>query len=407
MAQTKTELDVFVSSPDDVNDEKIALEEIVSELNNRWINDVGIRLNLIRWDTYCHPSMGSDPQAIINEQIGDNYDIFMGILWKKFGTPTPRAGSGTVEEFNKAYERYCENPESVEIMFYFKSTPVSPSELDPTQLGLIKTFRDNLGKQGLYWTYNSLDEFKMFVRQHLAQVAKNWQKIHENEDIHKSTEIGIMRGTGIEPNININTPIDLEEEGFLDLIELGEDDFERLNEVVIRIKDAIETIGNKMKERAAELETAKDPSGRINIKAARRITNHAAEDVEQFYTKMNAEVPLFSSLYSEGIDAFGRAATISNDFNPENENELINALDVTRQLKGNLEYTRGKMISFRDVIASSPRISTKFNRAKRQSVKIMDQFITEMTNAESITSEVGNVIEKAIDEYKTRYTNSE
>ena len=44
--------------------------------------------------------MGSDPQQIINSQVSDEYDIFIGILWTRFGTPTERAGSGTEEEFS-------------------------------------------------------------------------------------------------------------------------------------------------------------------------------------------------------------------------------------------------------------------------------------------------------------------
>jgi len=60
----------------------------------------------------------------INNLNLPSYDIFIGILWKKFGTLTGRACSGTEEEFNRAYERYKENPSKLRIMFYFKTAPL-------------------------------------------------------------------------------------------------------------------------------------------------------------------------------------------------------------------------------------------------------------------------------------------
>ncbi len=53
--------------------------------------------------------MGEDSQDVINKQIGSDYHIFVGIMWKKFGTETKRAGSGTEEEFSLAYDRYKKN----------------------------------------------------------------------------------------------------------------------------------------------------------------------------------------------------------------------------------------------------------------------------------------------------------
>ena len=40
----------------------------------------------------------SDPQDVVNRQIGE-YDLFVGILWNRMGTPTAVATSGTEEEF--------------------------------------------------------------------------------------------------------------------------------------------------------------------------------------------------------------------------------------------------------------------------------------------------------------------
>jgi len=161
MAKQVSVLSVFVASPDDVSEEREALEQVIRELNHLWSTSKSIRLELIRWETHAYPSVGVDAQAVINEQIGDSYDIFIGILWKKFGTPTDRACSGTEEEFNRAYERYKENPSKLRIMFYFKTAPPADlNEVDPIQWSLVKRFREQLGAIGsLYWNYRGKEDF--------------------------------------------------------------------------------------------------------------------------------------------------------------------------------------------------------------------------------------------------------
>jgi hypothetical protein len=41
------------------------------------------------------------PEQLILDQIGQ-YDLFVGIMWRRFGTPTGVAGSGTEQEFDHA-----------------------------------------------------------------------------------------------------------------------------------------------------------------------------------------------------------------------------------------------------------------------------------------------------------------
>lgn len=55
---------------------------------------------------------------MINEQIGD-YDIFVGIMKHKFGSPTLYADSGTEEEFNRAYDNYKNDGTCKNLMLFF------------------------------------------------------------------------------------------------------------------------------------------------------------------------------------------------------------------------------------------------------------------------------------------------
>ncbi|CAK8716487.1 hypothetical protein KKHLCK_05615 [Candidatus Electrothrix laxa] len=115
MAKKLTLLQVFVASPGDVKDERTLLDDVISEFNKTWGNRNGVTLDLLKWETDSHPSFGVDPQEVINNQIGDNYDVFIGIMWGRFGSPTKRAESGTEEEFNRAYARLLNSPSSIQI----------------------------------------------------------------------------------------------------------------------------------------------------------------------------------------------------------------------------------------------------------------------------------------------------
>lgn len=96
---------VFVASPGDVAEERACLPRVVAQVN-RVVGDIrGFRVEPVGYETHASPGAGVDAQARINEQIPPDYDIFIGILWSRLGTPTLRDESGTVEEYNLATQR--------------------------------------------------------------------------------------------------------------------------------------------------------------------------------------------------------------------------------------------------------------------------------------------------------------
>jgi hypothetical protein len=164
MPRTITEVRAFVASPGDVVDERAALQEVIEEINRA---DSDRRLKLLRWEDYTYPAMGR-PQGVINEQIGE-FDLFVGIMWKRFGTATGEADSGTEEEFNRAYQRWKQTGHP-SIQFYFCERPFyprTPEEVD--QLGKVLEFRHRMQREGLVGTFVSVDDFKRKVRFALAR----------------------------------------------------------------------------------------------------------------------------------------------------------------------------------------------------------------------------------------------
>jgi Domain of unknown function (DUF4062) len=181
MPKTETILKIFVSSPNDVANEKSAVVEAVEETNRTWSDFLGVRMEAITCESHCRPGIGDDAQQVINGQLPD-YDIYLGILWQRFGTSTSRFGSGTEEEFEIAYKKYKENPADIGILFYFKDEPIHPSKTDPAQLVKVQEFQKKLGPKGiLYWGFESIGEFRQLVRIHLSkELQKHTSKSASN-----------------------------------------------------------------------------------------------------------------------------------------------------------------------------------------------------------------------------------
>jgi len=162
---------VFVASPSDVQEERDQLRTVIDELNRLIGDEKGVVLELVRWETHVAPDMGR-PQEVINRQVGP-YDIFIGIMWKRFGTPTGHADSGTHEEFTAAFESW-QVTRRPRIMFYFSQAPYtlrSPEDVD--QLRRVLAFRAQMEKQALVWEYNGATAFPPFAREHLTRAIKD------------------------------------------------------------------------------------------------------------------------------------------------------------------------------------------------------------------------------------------
>jgi hypothetical protein len=164
--QRVTKLRIFAASPGDVTEERIRLKEVVDELNVMLAHE-NLVLELVRWETHTWPGFGADAQAVINSQL-EPYDIFLGIMWGRLGTPTGRSLSGTVEEFEQAYDLWRTHGRPM-IMFYFNTA--APQSKDIEQVRAVAAFREILEtkKGSFYWRYTGADEFERDVRLHLYQ----------------------------------------------------------------------------------------------------------------------------------------------------------------------------------------------------------------------------------------------
>ena len=278
MPRQNTVIEVFVSSPSDVQKERELLETVIDELNDSLSKVFNVSFDLLMWEKDVRPSFGTDPQSVINQQIGDNYDVYIGILWGRFGTPTPRGFSGTEEEFERAYKRLDdENPP--EIMFYFKDAPIAPSKIDVDQLKLVQEFKKTISSRGgIYSPFENDESFQSSLRTHLIAIA---QKFSAPQNYSKNVD----KGTDDKSDF-IESDIDDEDLGYLDYIEMYETRMHDFNATMTTITEATERIGEQFSLRTKEVE--KFSNQNVSVKKARLIVKKAADDLVAFEINLRA-----------------------------------------------------------------------------------------------------------------------
>ena len=175
----------FIASPSDVKEERDICDEVFNEINKTLGEKFRFRVESLRWEN-ASPSISNEPQAVINDELLSKFDIFIGILYCRFGSPTNDYGSGTEEEFCTALRIYEESPHEKEIKMYFNDAPISPSEASNEQIHDVKAFKSLVSESGcLYKVYNGASEFKEFLREDLS---KYFLKTYENKNSFRRLE---------------------------------------------------------------------------------------------------------------------------------------------------------------------------------------------------------------------------
>ncbi len=194
-------LKCFIASPSDTAKEREMCEKVFSYINQIIGEHHNFRIESKKWEKDIYPSFGSDGQDVINKQIGNDYQIFIGIMFKKFGSQTPRYESGTEEEFENAYRRH-NNKDDLNIMFYFNNESTKLSDIDPQQFLKVYEFKKKVSALGgLYAEYDGIEDFEVKLRNHLSCFLLKMQK---NIDSKESIQIGNTKNIIFDPQLSKN-----------------------------------------------------------------------------------------------------------------------------------------------------------------------------------------------------------
>src|SRR6185503_2260810 len=100
MADTKKHIRVFLASPGDLRDERVAAKAMVDHINKMLSDFEGYHVDLVGWEDTL-PQYGR-AQAVINQDL-ETCELFVGMLWERWGTPPSKDGAFT-SGFEEEYE---------------------------------------------------------------------------------------------------------------------------------------------------------------------------------------------------------------------------------------------------------------------------------------------------------------
>ena len=183
-------LTVFLASPGDLANERKIAWEVVDKINRIVSQPLGWQIELRGWEDTL-PGSGR-PQELINKDV-DSCDLFLGMLWRRWGSSTGKYSSGFEEEFERARERYRET-QIPTIWLCFKK--VEPAQIqDPgEQLSKVLAFRKTQinSKEFLFKEFENLEDWRSKLDEWLLKhvLALSQAKL-QNEQSESNTQISL------------------------------------------------------------------------------------------------------------------------------------------------------------------------------------------------------------------------
>lgn len=153
---------ILIASPDDVQEERKILADVIYEWNSVNSRDRKTVLLPLRWETHGSPELGASVQTVINQQVVDHCDMAIGVFWTRLGTPTSAAESGTAEEIERV------GAAGKHVMLYFSRAMVDPEQLDIAEYQRLKNFKVKTYPRGLLEHYGSITEFREKLTRQLS-----------------------------------------------------------------------------------------------------------------------------------------------------------------------------------------------------------------------------------------------
>ena len=404
MAKALTQITVFISGTSETDAEKAALRAVLADLSRVLEKSHSVTLRVIGWPDDFRPGVNANPQAEINRQIGSTYDVYVGLLGARFGTPTARAESGTQEEFEAAVGRFRQDPRKVRVLFYFKRAIDDPFTMDISQLEKVKEFRARLTTEGvLSRDFKDTTAFVEMVKDHIfGLIADEWKDDQWTEVAGIASGASPASSDGpnaslvpaltaaqtslISGDLDDTTADDL---GLLDYMSAFHDAVLPMGEALGRIAEHQQRFTGSLKKHTADMNRLQEQHVREPhvggsraqqqfIARARDVVNAAAVTLDQFATDMAPDFELyrvngralFSNLELSTDEGLGVSGTgEANEENVATLKKLIAQMDSARTATGGFEST----------VRQLPGLTGKFKRARQRVAALLGEFIAELS----------------------------
>lgn len=357
------QIKIFISCPGDIKEEVESIELIINEINKTSGKRDDYALELLNWKYDTYTDIGSDGQEVINNQLEHQYDILIGILGSRAGTPTKRDKSGTIEEINRAIL-----DDSKQKMIYFKtSAPENIYDIDPKQLEILKVFKKELSEKGvLYKEFNSLDSFESLFRINLSNLIID-KILNKNEKIN--TAVVIKNQNKYSDILDLISKVETKDDNNIDI-----DIFNLLEETTSYLEiitNTLDSMTNSLNFLTEKLNLRTEELNKINhirdhkLKQGKAIKsfNDLSTELTEFSTRIDVDLPVFSENFKLVGSSYSK---ILLTVRGNTSLEVSNMKKEMESFRNNVESAVKNSAILLQIVADFPLINSKFNHSKRQ-----------------------------------------
>lgn len=165
MSYTADVLRVFIASPGDVHEERLAVVDALSSWNNVFSLPLKTVLSPVRWETHVSPQINVVPQAAINVEALESCDILIAIFGTILGSPNGRYASGTAEEIEVFRGGLNKNA-----MLYFRKVTCGNDIVSQAELTRLIAYREERKRDSILKEYTSIPDLKQLVGDDLSRL---------------------------------------------------------------------------------------------------------------------------------------------------------------------------------------------------------------------------------------------
>lgn len=167
------ELKIFVSATMDLASERAKIMSVISMLEPL-AEELDTTLKPVLWE-YAVPRSGEPQKSLADSFEASEFDVFIGILWHRFGSPMTRKKSrarsafGVEHEFRTALDAN-EQSGKPRMLLYICTRPVPLDAVDTDQLGRVRRFSEELSSRFPYRTFDTAETFERLLIEDLRRV---------------------------------------------------------------------------------------------------------------------------------------------------------------------------------------------------------------------------------------------
>ena len=395
MISTTKIIHIFLATPSDVNHERELVHNAVNEINKTLGATQNFRVEIKGWED-VPPSRGVNAQEVITKHIGDNYQIFLGIMWARIGSPVNGVDSGTVYEYETALD-LDDHRDDFKIMWYFKEDEISFDKIDPQQIEKVKKFRKKVADDGCYYDLFKNDELEKKVRIHLSlTISKLLKQKYANSKNEKSKTTNtketsndvITSSETFDKVSKILGEVDDNENlsGIIEYSEELENCFQGINADTNFITERLEELSSSIEIAAQDIETIEKSKPAPEV--IKRTVLPAANAMMKFALEVDEFNPGFGSRIEQMVQAMTALRMIALDY--ESETEIDTFDESILGLEIEVIATKNSLLNFLETVHQLPPLTKKLTKSRNKLVKatgglvlLLDRMVIELNQVRS------------------------